>query len=344
LRRAEKKSFLTIFSIILFILILFGGFIFYLYYEENRDSLENSILFRMKNYTFDFKSKEFKLVVEKKQKEINFSNIFDCNGGLCSYFKFPNDEKYILKVVYPKYEFEKDKHMLLYNIAKLAFIAFLFMVFFSLFLSFYSLRPMKNALRLLEVFLKDLIHDLNTPVTSILLNVKLLEKKEKSQELERIELSANTISSLYKNLKMLNANQTLTGEAANVEVVVSQRVQILQKLYPHINFVQDLRPLHVEVNENVISRIIDNVLSNACKYNKKNGKIFICILDKTITIRDTGIGIKNPEMIFERYYKENERGLGIGMNIVKKLCDEFDIKIIIESKINIGTTIKLTLN
>jgi len=89
---------------------------------------------------------------------------------------------------------------------------------------------------------------------------------------------------------------------------------------------------------------LDNLISNAFKYNKKNGFIKVYLENKKLYIEDSGIGIKNPKKVFNRFYKENERGIGIGMSIVKKLADEFKIKIEIKSKINKGTIIILDLN
>ncbi|HIE35094.1 MAG TPA: ATP-binding protein, partial [Campylobacterales bacterium] len=54
-------------------------------------------------------------------------------------------------------------------------------------------------------------------------------------------------------------------------------------------------------------------------------------------------GIKKPDKVFDRYYKEQDRGIGIGLHIVKKLCDELMIPIHIKSKENKGTEIGLNL-
>ena len=53
-------------------------------------------------------------------------------------------------------------------------------------------------------------------------------------------------------------------------------------------------------------------------------------------------GIQNTKKIFDRFYKEQDRGIGIGLHIVKKLCEELSIKIKVQSQINFGT--KFTLN
>ncbi len=63
-----------------------------------------------------------------------------------------------------------------------------------------------------------------------------------------------------------------------------------------------------------------------------------------LEIKDTGIGIENTKKVFDRFYKEQDRGLGIGLHIVKKLCDELKIDIKINSKQDIGTIVYLDIS
>jgi len=223
------------------------------------------------------------------------------------------------------------------NIYRLFFLLFFISVGFAM----YSMRPMKEALYLLENFLKDLIHDLNTPATSILLNSKLLRKRGDFDEIERIELSAKSISSLYKNLEFITPNKISKDETVSLEELINEKVEVLQKIYPKINFTKNMKDGIIKSNKNGVDRIIDNLLTNACKYNKKNGHIYITVVKQKLIIEDTGVGIKDTKKVFQRYYKENTNGLGIGMSIVKQLCETLDIHIHIESKINKGTKIEL---
>ena len=54
--------------------------------------------------------------------------------------------------------------------------------------------------------------------------------------------------------------------------------------------------------------------------------------------------INNPKRIFDRFYKEQDRGIGIGLHIVKKLCDELGIKISVDSKLESSTTFSLDIS
>ncbi len=101
----------------------------------------------------------------------------------------------------------------------------------------------------------------------------------------------------------------------------------------------------IDTEKNSFIRIIDNLVSNASKYNKPKGEVKV-VFDastKTLIIRDKGKGIKNPKRVFERFYKEHERGLGIGLHIVEKLCKQLNINIEIKSVLDEGTDVKLGL-
>ncbi|WP_187648384.1 sensor histidine kinase [Nitrosophilus labii] len=93
----------------------------------------------------------------------------------------------------------------------------------------------------------------------------------------------------------------------------------------------------VKSHEGALRQILVNVLDNACKYNKKGGYVKIWTKKDTLFIKDSGIGIENIEKIFDRYYKEHQEGKGIGLHIVKTLCEAMDIDIDVESKKNFGT-------
>jgi two-component system OmpR family sensor kinase len=312
-----------------------------MYYEDKIKSIEQNILYQMKDYTFDFKGDTFSLDIIEDNKEKKLFKIYHCEEGLCAYFQVPSTGLYLLKVIYDKSKLDELYHKFLIKISKIGIALFFFILFISIGFTIYSLRPMKEAVNLLEDFLKDLIHDLNTPATSILLNSKLLRRRGDFEEIERIELSAKTIASLYKNLELMSANKIKIQEEVSVKELVNEQVEVLKKLYPKIQFSTNMEALVIKSNISGIERIIDNLLTNACKYNKKNGHIYITIQNQKLIIEDTGIGIKNIKKVFQRYYKENDRGLGIGMSIVKQLCNMLNINIEIKSIVGKGTKIVL---
>jgi len=103
--------------------------------------------------------------------------------------------------------------------------------------------------------------------------------------------------------------------------------------------------MQIFTNKNAFVRIIDNILSNACKYNTlESGYIKISLNEDILIIKDNAKGIKNTTRIFDRYFKENKRGIGIGLHIVKKLCTKLDIEVSLKSKYKVGTEFKFDLN
>jgi two-component system, OmpR family, sensor kinase len=313
-----------------------------MYYKDKIKDIEQNILYQMKDYTFDFQGDKFFLDIVEDNKQKDIFKIYHSQEGLCAYFKIPSTTPYLLKVVYDKEKYKKDYQEFLLRLFNFSIVTFVCLLLLSIGFTIYSLRPMREALYLLENFLKDLIHDLNTPATSILLNSKLLRRRGDFEEIGRIELSAKTIASLYKNLELITPNQIVKDEDVSLEKIVEERVDLLKKIYPKIEFLLDTQHFVIQSNKNAIERIIDNLITNACKYNKKNGQVMISIKQSKLIIEDTGIGIKDTKKVFQRYYKEKDSGLGIGMSIVKQLCDLLDIKIDIQSEVNKGTKIVLS--
>jgi len=341
LKRYEKKSFLTSFFLFFIPLVSFAAIVIFMYHQDRIKYIEENILYQMKDYTFDFKGDKFSLdIVENKNDKQTFK-IYHCKEGLCAYFQPPTKALYLLKVIYEKKKYQKVYEEFLFEIYKFAFVALVVLFILSALFAVYSMRPMKEALNLLENFLKDLIHDLNTPATSILLNTRLLKRHGDFPEIERIELSAKTISSLYKNLEFINPNQITKDEKVNLEDLINEKIIVLNKLYPKVTIKSNTKSATINSNQNGVDRIIDNILTNACKYNKKNGEVFITCENQKLIIQDTGVGIKDVKKVFDRYYKENENGLGIGLSIVKQLCEVLDIDIQIESKLSKGTKVTL---
>ena len=122
-------------------------------------------------------------------------------------------------------------------------------------------------------------------------------------------------------------------------------MEYFKKLYPEIVINISGDKFVYKSDKDAFLRIIDNIISNACKYSSQNSSYIDIVIKKgEIIIKDNGIGIEDTDKVFDRFYKENENGLGIGLNIVKKLCDELNISIDIKSKKDSGTVVKLTLN
>ncbi len=342
MKKYEKESFLKSFLLFFTTLLALNSIIFWLYFQEQKQILESEIFNKLKIYNYNFKEKDIKIDITPIKNVKNLYTLHVTKNEIFSYFNISNSKKNSLKIIYPYKKYLSD----LNKIKKSSIIYFLIsssiLFLLSIMYSIYSIKPLKNALTLLEEFLKDIIHDLNTPISSILLNLNILKRKKSEEAIKRIEYSTKNIGLLYKNLEISIKELKAEKREIDIKQLISEKTEYYKYLYPDILFETEIKIDKLKTSLEHFSRIIDNLISNACKYNKQNGSVKIYIDNKHLTIEDTGIGIKDTKKVFDRFYKESDRGIGLGLNIVKQLCLELGYKIEIKSKINIGTKIKVT--
>jgi len=240
------------------------------------------------------------------------------------------------------------KDILLYGIG-----AFLFFILFGLYLAKLFLKPMRDSIILLDRFIKDTTHELNTPLSAILANIEMMDThvmvEKNRKKLDRINIAAKTVSTLYKDLTFLTLEQEKKNEdeVLDVRSIIKDRVEYFDVLArsKQIIFNLALEETELVMDKRKFIRIIDNLISNAIKYNKRNGKIYITLEKRRLIIEDTGIGIPEEKIpfMFDRYLRFNssEGGFGIGLSIVKKIADEYGIRIRVESKESMGTRMVL---
>lgn len=223
-------------------------------------------------------------------------------------------------------------------------------IFISLFLILkQSITPYKKANDYLDAFFNDAMHELKTPLGVIQLNLEMLQEKQKdSKEISRCLNGLKNLLFVYEDIEYLIKNKriTFTKEELDLSLFLKQRVELFESLAKSKNITFDLDiedNLFIFINRAQIQRIIDNTLSNAIKYSKENKRIIIKLKKEAqiiLCIQDFGKGIIDTSTIFNRYYREDtiKGGFGIGLNIVKNICEENDIKIEVISKLEEGST------
>ena len=321
--KSEKESLAK--GVLLFFVVmeLFLLFIFYNYYKLEEEHLSEQLFLEMKNYSFFFDDNRFEMDIVPKVEENQLYELYFDDKNLYIIVPFPQDQESSLEIFYPLTAYfsqlSEIKTILLWQFFILSLVAFFISTLFSL----YALYPLRQALVLLEEFIKDIIHDLNTPITSILINLKMMDKNE---EVESIAQSANTIAMLHKNLDVYLKNTVFEQEKFNIEEVLNEQIKFFSSLYDYLDWQIDIQEQIITSNKNALNRIIYNILSNACKYNTSKGFIKVQIKENQVEITNSSYGVKHPSKVFNRFYKESDRGLGIGLHIVEKLCIELGIK------------------
>jgi len=230
-----------------------------------------------------------------------------------------------------------------------------------LLLSFYFLNsfslPFKRVNEKLDEFIKESMHEMNTPLSIINVNVDLFNSMHESNKyLQRIKSASKSLSTIYNDMDYLIKQNRVEykDEIINIEEFVKERMEYFE-LICQLNCIT--MTLHratqtqIFFNPTKLQRLLDNTLSNAIKFSHKNGKINVYISKNEndgicLTIQDYGQGIKHPEKITNRYYREqeNKNGFGIGMNIVKSIVDKSDITMDIQSTYLKGTTVTYIFN
>ena len=215
------------------------------------------------------------------------------------------------------------------------------------------IRPMREAVELLDNFIKDTTHELNTPVSTIVTNVETIDESlldEKTlKKIRRIDISAKTIASIYDDLTYLVLHKKLAvvDEPLNIKELVEERLAYFSDhfLQKQLELTEDLSSCQLTVDRTKMTRIIDNLLSNAIKYNRRGGMIEVVVDEKKFQVSDSGKGIANEKLehIFERYsrFDKSVGGFGIGLHIVASIVKEYGFRVEVESRPQEGTTITI---
>ncbi|GEM54119.1 two-component sensor histidine kinase [Flavobacterium branchiophilum NBRC 15030 = ATCC 35035] len=227
------------------------------------------------------------------------------------------------------------------------------------------LDRIENAIIREKQFTSDASHELRTPLTIIKGTLEVLVRKPRTQKEyeEKITFSITEIDRLNELITELlflarveNHLQKIDNQLFSINAVVSDYLSRYQnkiqtkEIQINFNTSQDFK---VVSDPYWVAICIKNILSNAIKYSKPQAAITISVRETPqeheLMIADNGIGIKSSDLekIFQPFFRSNAienpdiKGSGLGLSIVKKICDLLQIKISIHSVENQGTTIKL---
>lgn len=218
----------------------------------------------------------------------------------------------------------------------------------------------KKAEIMRREFTANVTHELKSPLTSINGYAELiatgLVKNDDIKKFGQIineegNRLLNIIDDILKLSKLDEENLEEGRSEINIKNVVESCIQRFKRITDkkNIKIVNEIDDIYIRTHESLFIDLVTNIYENAIKYNKLNGQIAIkYIKDKRfikLMIEDKGIGIKKEDLprIFERFYvadKQRTRTLkstGLGLSIVKHICDYLNYDIKVESKYGYGT-------
>lgn len=344
LKKVEKESITKSFILFFLSQSLLLAVLFVSYFNKEVRTLDEQIFSQMRICSLDLKCEGYKLDFAKKEG-LEPYKLYKEEAELHAYFTISASQKNYLKIILNKQAYMSKISKIKKHLVLQFFLVEFVILLLSLVFAFYALSPLRNALRLTEEFIKDILHDFNTPLSTLRLNVAMLKTELKTNsKIERIENSVQNILNLQTNLRAYLDTHPAQKESFELKKLLHERLTLIEPNFKTISFSLELEETLLHTNKDAFTRIIDNLLSNAGKYNKTNGSVVLSFKEDVLSIQDSGKGIQNPKRVFERFYKEQDRGIGIGLHIVKKLCDELGIAISVESVLEEGSTFKLDLS
>nr|WP_314835448.1 ATP-binding protein [uncultured Flavobacterium sp.] len=225
------------------------------------------------------------------------------------------------------------------------------------------LARLENSFYQQKQFTSDASHEMQTPLAAIKGIIEVLLRKPRTAEQYELKMKevlnqTNRLSQLYDQLLLLarlesnvlksNKKQIVLHTSIekcinNHEVIVNENKVIINNTVPN--------EVLVLADTLLLEMILDNLISNAIKYNKTGGNIYISWdkSDRLLSIKDEGVGIEADklQLIFNRFYRIDDSrnsqvpGNGIGLSIVKRICEVQNIFLSVDSIQNQGTTFQL---
>lgn len=375
LTRSEKTTFFKFLFLYLgssFVLLMIVAVLYFqkektLYYDLVKSNMENKaseisskiIFAHMSNTLFNrgesLSDSEYKISFYDQNKKKLYGNLddkIDFNRKIIHQGKniiLINDSTLGHLGVYYIAIKEDVLHKKIAQLYKDIFIVFIFIYFlisiFAYYLAKLFIKPLKNEREKLNNFIKDTTHELNTPISAIMMSTET--ENLTAKQIKRIKVSANKISEIYKDLTYVfleNEDKQKDIKEFDLKDLIEKLVENYEPIYTkkRIDVKLKLSSVKYKIDENDFERLFNNLFSNAIKYNVSNGTIEIELRNNSLIIKDTGIGISKDNIndIYKRYFRATKQngGFGLGLNIVSSICNEYNIDIKVDSKQNSGTT------
>ena len=214
----------------------------------------------------------------------------------------------------------------------------------------------------------DVAHELRTPLMAMQATVEAMQDGVLPADDEHFETLANEVRRLSKLVEAMlhlsrleNGTNQLQTERTDLVYMVSSLVSAQHQLFHerglHLRFSDETSDgiLFADINPDMISEAVVNLLSNAMRYTKEDGWVVVTVAqdrqDALISVADTGIGIAKEDIprTFSRFWRSDASremesgGLGVGLSLTKEIVDRHNGTISVESELGKGTTFTMRI-
>jgi len=375
----EKKSFYSFLGLYIVSSFLFLMVIGYWYYIAQKNALENEMDYKLQHIT-DVKSGDIimshmqgtvlkkmpvpkdvtlalissdgtvvdgKLILNKIPKKAGY---FHQNGYEIFVSDAPREHLNIKYVVAQSNALSKALEALLSLVVRGMALVALLLAIIAWVLSKLFMKPVRQKVEQIERFINDVTHELNTPITSLSMATNQALKADKctKKTLTNISISTKQLYDIYSSLTYLNfSDNKVIAEALDISEVLKQSIHYYAPLCEskRIKVEVETEPTMFTIPQAQLKLLYGNLIGNAIKYSPANSTLRLSIKEGVFSIQDEGIGIEefNQKEIFKKFKRGTEYsgGFGVGLSIVKSICDRYGINITFVSVPNEGTEFKL---
>lgn len=216
------------------------------------------------------------------------------------------------------------------------------------------IAKMESSIQRERNFTRNASHELRTPLAVIKANLDLLERFDQPEKrqgvIARMRRTVDGMEDLVETLLLLarDAESSLSISSVNLNELLSELIEEVGQTVakPDVSYrVTCQGVLEVEAPGRVLAILFTNLIRNAMMYTDQ-GSVEVIIDRRGVVVKDTGCGInaENLERMFEPFVRGHDRsneGYGLGLAIVRRLCDRFGWDLRADSQEGVGTEIHI---
>ena len=300
----------------------------------SKENLKYALLDKDKKIIFSYLDERFQIDYSK--------NIYE--NSSYKYFITTLDEENIpIKyIIIESCQVVNDKNSIKILILIKLIISSIFIACVGYLLSKILLNPARKRVDSMDKFIKDSAHELNTPISVLMTSVSMLKNGKNPEKMMKYILSSSKqISQIYNDIHFSAFNEINEDvfEEFDLKDLVSESVDYFNdiSITKNIQINSNLFSCYIKMDRTKTQKLVNNLISNAIKYSYKDSIIEVTLKDNILGVKDFGRGISDEEQkeIFKRYKRgnNNEGGFGIGLDIVKRICNEYNLGLNLKSQI-----------
>jgi signal transduction histidine kinase len=203
-----------------------------------------------------------------------------------------------------------------------------------------------------------IVHEMQNPLSTIKMNLRILEKKGNLDEdkLEHLKLAKEQtirlevmLNELLEYSKPVKPKLTSVELNALLKTVMANKAKVLEEkgMVGKLKLPDDA--ITVNSDGDLLTRILDNLICNAVNASHSGQAITLNLSQEdttvNIAVEDNGIGMSKEVQgrLFEPFFTTRKSGIGLGLNNVRKFVEALEGEIKIESQENVGTRVRIRL-